>query len=334
MTKTILSILFISVILITGAIAASVDLTQFAEATKSKGNPHTKVGSAGSVVCGDRLCSEAGGITVMPSVPEEEIVVELEEKLTIGEEEKVGEKMEMKPPGWITTTETIQSMLDPGIGHETHQIAILLPPTDMIYKGIVSYDVSEPIQLVALHGPLAEGEDSGQPIWTPDGETKFALTFIDPETSMGSWVFTGNALAVHTMNEEQFTVSYSVSYMEKEMSDTVITGTLNSMIDPGIGHEGHSIAIILPPSEMTYSGILTYAASEPIQLIALHGPLAEGEDTGQAIWTPDGETKFALTFVDNESNMGMWVFAGNALAVHTMNTDGFSITYSVAAGQN
>ena len=340
MINTILSILFISVILITGAIAASVDLTQFADAKPGEGKPGAlsgpkRYGSAtGSVVCGDRLCSEAGGKTVMPSVPEGEIVVELEEKLSIKEAEKVGEKMEMKPHVWITTTETIQSMLDPGIGHETHQIAILLPPTDMIYKGIVSYDVSEPIQLVALHGPLAEGEDSGQPIWTPDGETKFALTFIDPETSMGSWLFTGNALAVHNMNEEQFTVSYSVSYMEKEMSDTVLTGTLNSMIDPGIGHETHSIIIILPPSEMTYSGILTYAASEPIQLVALHGPLAEGEDTGQAIWTPDGETKFALTLVDNESNMGTWVFAGNALAVHTMNPDGVTVSYSVVAGQN
>ena len=353
MTKAILSILFISAILITGAIVASVDLTQFAEAAVGKGVPHTKVGSAGSVVCGDRLCSEVGGKTVMPSVPEEEeaeeeameeVTVEdaeqITEKVTIEEEMLASEgtveepKMEMKPHDWITATGTIQSMLDPGIGHETHQIAILLPPSDKIYKGILSYDASEPIQLIALHGPLAEGEDNGQPIWTPDGETKFALTIIDPETSMGSWLFTGNALAVHTMNEEQFTVSYSVSYMEKEMSDTVITGTLNSMIDPGIGHETHSIIIILPPSEMTYSGILTYAASEPIQLIVLHGPLAEGEDTGQAIWTPDGKTKFALTLVDNESNMGTWVFAGNALAVHTMNPDGVTVSYSVVAGQN
>ena len=353
MTKAILSILFISAILITGAIVASVDLTQFAEAAVGKGVPHTKVGFAGSVVCGDRLCSEVGGKTVMPSVPEEEeaeeeameeVTVEdaeqITEEVTVEEEMLASEgtveepKMEMKPHDWITATGTIQSMLDPGIGHETHQIAILLPPSDKIYKGILSYDASEPIQLIALHGPLAEGEDNGQPIWTPDGETKFALTFIDPETSMGSWLFTGNALAVHTMNEEQFTVSYSVSYMEKEMSDTVITGTLNSMIDPGIGHETHSIIIILPPSEMTYSGILTYAASEPIQLIALHGPLAEGEDTGQTIWTPDGETKFALTFVDSESNMGTWVFAGNALAVHTMNPDGVTVSYSVVAGQN
>jgi len=352
MTKTTLSILFISAILITGAIAASVDLTQFAEAAKGKGVPLLKVGSAGSVVCGDRLCSEPAPApepepepapieeAVTEEAPVEEPVTEeapveepvMEEEVVV--EEVMEEEMEMKPHVWITATGTIQSMLDPGLGHETHQLAILLPPSDKIYKGIVSYDASEPIQLIALHGPLAEGEDSGQPIWALDDGTKFALTFIDPESSMGSWLFTGNALAVHTMNEEQFTVSYSVSYLEKEMSDTVITGTLNSMIDPGIGHETHSIAIILPPSEMTYSGILTYAASEPIQLIALHGPLAEGEDTGQAIWTPDGETKFALTFVDNESNMGTWVFAGNALAVHTMNTDGFSITYSVVAGQN
>ena len=329
MTKTILSILFISAVLITGTITASVDLTQFADALKSKGKPLAIVGSAGSPVCGDRLCSEPAPAPAPAPEP-----APVEEEITIEEVVTAEKTMEMKPHGWITATGTIQSTLDPGIGHETHQIAILLPPTDKIYKGILSYDASEPIQLIALHGPLAEGEDSGQPIWTPDGETKFALTFIDPETSMGSWLFTGNALAVHTMNEEQFTVSYSTSYLEKEMSDTVITGTLNSMIDPGIGHESHSIAIILPPSEMTYSGILTYAASEPIQLIALHGPLAEGEDTGQAIWTPDGKTKFALTLVDNESNMGTWVFAGNALAVHTMNPDGVTVSYSVVAGQN
>jgi len=349
MTKAILSILFISAILITGAIVASVDLTQFAEAAAGKGVPHTKVGSAGSVVCGDRLCSEPAPAPAPAPEPEEAMEEEMMEEtmedemtkkiepsdeITIEEAATVDGTMVMKPHAWITATGTMQSMVDPGIGHETHQLAIILPPTDMIYKGIVSYDASEPIQLIALHGPLAEGEDSGQPIWTPDGETKFALTFIDPETSMGSWLFTGNALAVHTMNEEQFTVSYSVSYMEKEMSDTVITGTLNSMIDPGIGHETHSIIIILPPSEMTYSGILTYAASEPIQLITLHGPLAEGEDMGQAIWTPDGETKFALTFVDSESSMGTWVFAGNALAVHTMNTDGVTVSYSVVAGQN
>nr|NIP61251.1 hypothetical protein [Nitrosopumilaceae archaeon]NIU00195.1 hypothetical protein [Nitrosopumilaceae archaeon]NIU86609.1 hypothetical protein [Nitrosopumilaceae archaeon]NIV65296.1 hypothetical protein [Nitrosopumilaceae archaeon]NIX60797.1 hypothetical protein [Nitrosopumilaceae archaeon] len=58
-------------------------------------------------------------------------------------------------------------------------------------------------------GPLAEGEDKGQPIWTTDGETKFGLTFVKSE-SAGTWTFTGNALAVHTMKTEPFTISYSI----------------------------------------------------------------------------------------------------------------------------
>jgi len=281
-----------------------------------------------------------GGEEIESEEPEMEETMEpeMEETMEPEMEETMEPEMEetTEPKAhamWQTVTGTLNSMQDPGIGHETHQLAIILPPTDKIYKGILSYAASEPIQLVALHGPLADGEDNGQPTWTVDGETKFALTLVDPENNMGTWAFAGNALAVHTMNEDQSTVSYSVSYVEKDISETVMTGTLDSMLDPGIGHETHQLAIILPPSENAYSGILTYAASEPIQLVALHGPLADGEDMGQAIWTPDGETKFALTFVDPETNMGTWAFAGNALAVHTMNENQFTISYSVAAGQ-
>ncbi|MEW6043313.1 MAG: Kazal-type serine protease inhibitor family protein [Thermoproteota archaeon] len=228
---------------------------------------------------------------------------------------------------------TMTSVQDPGLGHESHQLAVILPPSDMIYKGSLTYTASEPVQLVVLTGPLAEGEDNGQPIWTPDGETKFALTLVDPQASSGTWNFAGNALAVHTKNPEQFTVSYSISYAEKEPSTTVSTGTIISVQDPGLGHESHQLAIILPPSDMPYSGILTYSASEPVQLVALHGPLAEGEDNGQPIWTPDGETKFALTLVDPQASSGTWNFAGNALAVHTKNPTPFTVSYTVVAGQ-
>ena len=121
--------------------------------------------------------------------------------------------------------------------------------------------------------------------------------------------------------------------MEKETTDTVLSGTIESIQDPGLGHETHQIVIILPPSDNTYHGVLTYSASESIQLITLHGPLERGDVQGQAIWTPDGETNFALTFVDNDDAMGTWVFAGNALAVHTLNEDQFTVSYSVVAGQ-
>ncbi len=228
--------------------------------------------------------------------------------------------------GW----ERLASSLDPGIGHESHQLAIILPPSDKVYSGTLKYDASERIQLVTLHGPLTAGEDSGQAIWTPDGETKFALTFVDPNRSQGEWQFAGNALAVHTMTQTPFLVDFQVDYEEKSMSETVMTGTTSSGLDPGIGHESHQLAVLLAPSSDVYSGILSYSASEQIQLVSLDGPIGEGEQPAM-VWTPDGKTHFALTFVDPKNAMGSWEFSGNALAVHTMFPTEFTVSYSVSA---
>ncbi len=316
-SKLVLTILLSSVLVMS---VAAMSL-QAADAAKGAGsyNPKTRAKN----VCGDRLCTEPSAAPAQPKkMPEEKMTKQpmMKEQMTAMRE------MQSK-------TGTLTSVQDPGQGHESHQLAIILPPSDKVYKGILSYSASENIQLVALTGPLAPGEDAGQAIWTPDGKTKFALTFVDPANKMGTWAFSGNALAVHTMKTTPLQVSYSVGYMELAKSDTVKTGTLTSVQDPGQGHESHQLAIILPPSDKTYTGMLTYSASENIQLVALTGPLAPGEDAGQAIWTPDGETKFALTFVDPENKMGTWAFSGNALAVHTMNTEPFQVSYSVVASQ-
>lgn len=242
----------------------------------------------------------------------------------------------MEPTKTTTKTtipgyERLTSSLDPGIGHETHQLAIILAPSNNVYSGTLRYDASEPIQLVSLVGPLGPGEDKGQPIWTPDGTTKFALTFVDPKKSNGEWNFAGNALAVHTMKTTPFIVDYKITNLtEKPISKTVMAGTVSSVIDPGVGHESHSLAVIIPPSEKIVTGTLSYSASENIQLVSLKGPLAPGE-TAPAIWTPDGKTNFALTFVDPSNQMGTWQFSGNALALHTMNTKGFTASYAVSS---
>ena len=315
-SKLVLTLLLSSVLMLSVATMA----IQAADAAKASGSHNLKVRSKN--VCGDRLCNES------PSVAHPKVMKE--EKMT---KQPMMKEQITAMHAMQTKTGTLTSVQDPGQGHESHQLAIILPPSDKVYKGILSYSASVNIELVALHGPLAEGEDAGQAIWTPDGKTKFALTFVDPANKMGTWVFSGNALAVHTMKTKPFQVSYSVGYMELDKSDTVKTGTLTSVQDPGVGHESHQLAIILPPSDKTYTGVLTYSASENIQLVALHGPLAEGEDAGQAIWTPDGKTKFALTFVDPENSMGTWAFSGNALAVHTMKTKPFQVSYSVVASQ-
>ena len=319
-SKYVASLLLASVLLMSVVVMS----IQTADALKGSGSfvPKTRHKN----VCGDQLCNVAGAKQMM------------KEKMT---EKAMAEKMQTKKMaqqmsayhGWKTKTGTITSVQDPGVGHDSHQLAIILPPSSNVYKGILTYDASENIQLVALHGPLAPGEDAGQAIWTPDGNTKFALTFVDPENSAGSWVFTGNALAVHTKNTKPFTTSYSISYMENQPTDTVKTGTITSVQDPGVGHESHQLAIILPPSDKTYTGVLTYSASENIQLVVLHGPLAPGEDAGQKTWSLDENTKFALTFVDPQNSMGTWAFSGNALAVHTKNTEPFTVSYSVVAGQ-
>ncbi len=244
----------------------------------------------------------------------------------IAEKVKSGQTTKPLKTGW----ERIESMQDPGVGHEQHQLAILLAPSDKVYSGTLRYDASEPIQLVTLHGPLGPGDDSGQAIWTPDGKTKFALTFVDPKKASGEWKFAGNALAVHTMKTTPFTVDYKIDYTEVAQSKTVKTDTMESMQDPGVGHESHQLAIILAPSEKTYSGILSYSASEPIQLVSLRGPISASEKPAMT-WTPDGETIFELTFVDPKKSMGSWAFSGNALAVHTMNPTQFTVSYSVSA---
>ena len=387
MTRKITSILFMSAILFTSAIAVSVTIMQDADAFKSHGTLTRQVGS--QMVCGEVLCSEypggreafnaamaAGEASSSESREQvfssgsDTLATELErilekiengERLSKSEERRVTQALQEQEASQVATerfggsggaeaqgivsaaqntfgntlSDTITSVQDPGQGHENHQISVLLPPSDKSYVGRLTFSASENVQFVTLHGPLGIGEDQGQAIWTPDGETKYALTLVDNGQRSGGWFFAGNALALHTMKDTPFTASYSIAYAEVEPGvhdrGTVKTGTVTSVQDPGQGHENHSLALILPPRDIPYQGgVVSYSASENIQLVALIGPLDEGDDMGQAIWTPDGETKYALTIFEG-GRMGVWnSFNGNALALHTMNPDGFTATFTLA----
>ena len=161
---------------------------------------------AGIAGMGDNLTSSSAPAQTSAPPPV------MEEKPAMAEKSMMEDKGVTKAamPGW----ERAESMQDPGIGHEKHQLAVLLPPSEKIYKGTLQYDASEPIQLVTLRGPLAPNEFTAKPIWTPDGETKFELTLVDQKSEKGTWDFSGNALAVHTFNENQFIIDYKVDYTE------------------------------------------------------------------------------------------------------------------------
>ncbi|MFQ5497067.1 MAG: plastocyanin/azurin family copper-binding protein [Nitrosopumilus sp.] len=131
-------------------------------------------------------------------------------------EPEMEEKVKPLKSGWERAT----SVQDPGIGHESHQLAVLLAPSDKVYSGTLLYDASENIQLVSLRGPIGADEKPAK-TWTPDGETIFELTFVDPKNAKGEWGFSGNALAVHTMNTETFQVDYKILDLTEEEADSV-----------------------------------------------------------------------------------------------------------------
>jgi len=238
-----------------------------------------------------------------------------------------------KPTKSVTqsVSNTLTSNQDPGIGHEGHQLAIILPPSDNIYDGEISYSTSEPVQIVMLVGPLGPGEDKGQPTWTPDGVTIYGLVLIEDEDKSGHIRFTGNALALHTMNQEPFAASFNLVYDELITSDTVKIETIDSQKDPVGYDEKQHLAIILPKSDSIYRGNIVYSASQPVQLVALHGPLSADQIQGQPTWSPDGTTIYGITFGESSQTMGTLEFTSIAVGLHTMNDEPFTVTYAVAA---
>lgn len=339
MTPTTFLAIFTVAVLLTGTIAGPMGLIQSADALKSKGNSASAINS--KKVCGDRLCSESVKEVKTEAKKKEEI--KTEKKAESAEKAKEVPKKDAKAETMEQAKETsslkvpktvsgiITSVQDPGIGHEGHQLAVILPPSENTYRGYITYSASENVQLVALHGPLKEGNAKSQAIWSTDGKTKFGLTFVDRSDSSGVWQFTGNAVALHTMNKEPFTVTYSVTYTEHAVtSDKVIRGTVTSSQDPGIGHKTHQLAVLLAPNEKAYSGHITYDASEPVQIVTLLGPMSKEEITGSGMpyWTTDDKTFYALVLVPAKS-AGSTMFSGNALALHTMNQEPFTVSYSI-----
>jgi hypothetical protein len=347
MKSKIHEVLFVTAILLT-SVAASILPAANALTKNTWDDSHTTARFGNSKVCGDHLCAPGEHQALVQKINDAQklVLVQTTPTQTVTPTQTPNQTTPTPPaaqnmpsmptmvsPTWTTKTGTVTSIQDPGQGHESHQLAIILPPSNKIYSGMISWTSSEPIQIVELTGPLGNGEDKGQPIWTTDGITKFGLTLIDLKQSTGTFAFTGNALAIHYPDTTPFTVSYSVSYTESTPSDTVKSGTLTSVQDPGQGHESHQLVLILPPSDKPYHGILTYSASENIQLVSLIGPIDPADKKGQLVYTMDGKTWFALVFVDPGTQMGTWQFSGNAIAVHTKNTTPFQVSYTVNAHQ-
>jgi hypothetical protein len=119
---------------------------------------------------------------------------------------------------------TVASGQDPLPGHESHEIAFVLPPRNDggVYSGVLTYTASKPVEVVVLHNydpqnstdvPEAYGTELTSPL--PDGSGNVAITLFQPPYEAGinsaSVPFTGNALALHTLEDDPFTATYTVN---------------------------------------------------------------------------------------------------------------------------
>src|SRR5919106_3579169 len=128
-------------------------------------------------------------------------------------------------------------------------------------------------------------------------------------------------------------------------------GTVTSQQDPLPGHEEHQYAGILPLREdgSIYSGVLTYTASAPVEVVILNvQTLNETEQSilnvtedddgfGTLLTSPlDNQTSLAINIItppygDTPVPSASIPFTGNAVWLHTLDGTPFVASYAVSA---
>ena len=155
----------------------------------------------------------------------------------------------------IHFTETISSSQDPGQGHESHQLALILSPNEgSLYDGSLTYTASEEVEIVILHEILKE-QSKGQPTWTVDGKTFYGLSMIEPKTSSGTIEFTGAALGLHSMKSNEFTATVSVDGWIRGQPTEVIMQKLEiQKEEPSLKLSRTNVPAVIPMHNGTYDG--------------------------------------------------------------------------------
>ena len=215
-----------------------------------------------------------------------------------------------------------------------HEIAIILPDTGKIYDGVLAYSTSTDVAPATLVVPVNSTEMKGQLAAAMDGKKLYAITSEEHEQKIGTWQFAGNVLTIHNVKPIPFNVNYTVIYRELEPSGNNKVGTIQSIPSTLLRNNSEQLAVIIPPiASGQYSGILSYTASQNVQLVVFHGPLGSVEGKGQRIWSADnGKTKYSLTDIDLGSNMGNLIFAGKGLVIRSSSDKPFTVSYALVSG--
>jgi len=219
----------------------------------------------------------------------------------------------------IHFTQTITSLQDPGQGHEGHQLALILSPSEgTIYDGSITFTASEPVQLVVLH-EINKNDSKGQPIWTIDGEKIYALSLIERETKSDSFEFTGAALGLHSKNSKEFTSTVSVDgwirgqpteitmqQIEVEQEKQLFLSNANIPVTipmhKGIFNSSSISYIITDSSDSEFAKVVTEKQNWKVEIAP---PLAN---------TPDTSSQQIFVFTNGVTGNGIYGFQDNVFS--------------------
>jgi plastocyanin len=168
-------------------------------------------------------------------------------------------------------------------------------------------------------------------------------------TGTASMVLFDNSLLANAQSPQGIT-SQPVTQQQEE--ETIIRqGTVTSSQDPLLGHEEHQMATILPfrPDGTIYEGILTYTATEPVEVVILDiqilneteqqilNATEDDSEFGTLLTSQlDNQTSLAISYItpeygDTPAPSASIPFAGNAVWLHTLSGEPFAATFAVNA---
>jgi hypothetical protein len=155
----------------------------------------------------------------------------------------------------IHFTQTITSSQDPGQGHQNHQLALILSPNEgTLYDGSMTFTSSKPVQIVVLH-EISSKQVKGQPTWTVDGNSVYGLSLIDLEEKSGSFEFTGAALALHSSDSKEFTVTVSVDgWIRGQPTEVIMQKIELEKEDPSFLLSKTNVPATIPMHKGIYAG--------------------------------------------------------------------------------
>jgi plastocyanin len=162
-------------------------------------------------------------------------------------------------------------------------------------------------------------------------------------------IIVSNNLLIAIAQPEQLTNNQPLTQQQEEKV-TIRQGIVTSSVDPLPGHEGQQMATVLPFRQdgSMYSGVLSYTATEPVEVAILNmGTFNETEQATLDVTPEDSEFGTLLTQLDNQTNIAVSYitppygdspspsasipFAGNAVWLHTSDGTPFAASYTVSA---